>query len=91
MQAQAGVFGFLNEHLPDRIIAGPPRLDEIAQVWRVPVVLSYPHLGILGEVGEVVVHPITGEIVSHTAVEQIRAAALALAEEYREQIEAPLP
>lgn len=91
MQAQAEAFGFLNEHLPDRITTGSPRLDEIAQVWRVPVVLSYPHLGALGEVGEIVVHPATGEIVAHTPVEQIRVAALALAEQHREQIEVPLP
>ena len=91
MQAQAEAFGFLNDHLPDRIITGPPHLDEIDQVWRVPVVLSYPQLGILGEVGEIVVNPTTGEIVAHTPVERIRTAALALAEEHREQIEAPLP
>jgi hypothetical protein len=62
MQAQAEAFRFLNDHLPDRIIAGPLCLDTEANVWRVPAVLSYPHLGILGEVGEISVSTTTEEI-----------------------------
>jgi hypothetical protein len=91
MQAQAEAFRFLNDHLPDRIITGSPRLDAAAEVWRVPAVLAYPHLGILGEVGEIAVGATAGEIVAHTPVEEMRAAALALAEQHREKIEAPVP
>ena len=90
MQAQAEAFRFLNDHLPDRIITGHPRLDAGADVWRVPVVLAYPHLGILGEVGEIVVSATAGEIVTCTPVEEMRAAALVLAEQHRERIEAPI-
>lgn len=32
MQAQAMAFRFLNDHLPDRIIAGTPSLDEKARL-----------------------------------------------------------
>jgi len=91
MQAQAEAFRFLNDHLPDRIITGSARLDAAAEVWCIPAVLAYPHLGILGEVGEIQVGATGGEVVAHTPVEEMRAAALALAEQYREQIEAPVP
>lgn len=91
MQAQAEAFRFLNDHLPDRIIAGSPCLDTEANLWRIPVVLSYPHLGILGEVGEITVSTTTEDILSHTPIEKMRASALALAERYRETIEAHIP
>ncbi|HEY3138434.1 MAG TPA: hypothetical protein VGL29_20590 [Blastocatellia bacterium] len=90
IQAQAEAFRFLNDHLPDRIISGSPHLDAAAQLWRVPAMLTYPHLGTLGEVGEIVVSVTDGKIVAHTPIEEMRAAALALAEQNREQIEAPV-
>jgi hypothetical protein len=91
LQAQAEANLFLSDRLPDRITAGQPRLDEAAQVWRVPVILAYPFLGALGQVGEILVSLSKEEVVSHTPVEEMRAAAWALAEQHRESIEAPLP
>lgn len=88
MQAQAAAFRFLHDHLPDRIIAGTPCLDENSNLWRVPVVLSYPQLGILGKIGEVRISASTEAVVSHTPVAEMRTAALALAEQHRDAIEA---
>lgn len=73
MQAQAEAFRFLNDHLPDRIIAATPHLDAIARAWRVPVVLSYPGLGIIGEIGEISISAETEQVISHTPVEEMRA------------------
>lgn len=89
MEAQAIAFQFLNDRLPDRIIPDAPRWDVASQVWRVPVVLSYPKLGVLDTVGEVIVSATASEVISSTPVEDIRTAALALAETHRDAIEAP--
>lgn len=91
MEAQAEASLFLSDHLPDRISASTPSLDEAALVWRVPVILAYPHLGVLGQVGEVVVSVARKEVVSFTPLEDILDAARALAEKHRDAIEAPLP
>ncbi len=69
---------------------GEPRLDAVAQVWRVPVVLAYPGLGVLGELGEVLVSVGHAQIVGHTPIAEIKQAALALAEQHRDAIKAPL-
>lgn len=91
MEAQAEASLFLSDRLPDRISASAPCLDEAAQVWRVPVILAYPYIGVLGQVGEVVVSATRAEVVSSTPVEEMLEAAGALAEKHRESIEAPLP
>lgn len=89
MEAQAIAFQFLNDRLPDRVIPDAPRFDVVSQVWRVPVVLSYPNLGVLGTVGEIIVSATASEVISSTPVEDIRSAALALVETHRNAIEAP--
>jgi len=91
VQAQAEASLFLSDHLPDRISASTPRLDTAAQVWRVPVILAYPQLGVLGEVGEIIVSTSEEEILSHTPVEKMRKAAWEIIEKHRDAIEAPLP
>jgi hypothetical protein len=91
LQAQAEANGFLLNNLPDRITADQPHLDAEAQVWRVPVILTYPLLGVLGTVGEIVVSANEEKIVSFTPIEEILAAARTLAEQHRDAIEAPLP
>ncbi|HSO75157.1 MAG TPA: hypothetical protein VLU47_09985 [Blastocatellia bacterium] len=90
MEAQAIAFQFLNDRLPDRVIPDTPRLDVVGQVWRVPVVLSYPNLGVLGTVGEIIVSASASEVISSTPVEDIRSAALALAETHREALSIPI-
>jgi hypothetical protein len=55
LDAEAAASLFLNDHLPDRITAGDPRFDVQSGVWRVPVLLAYPIIGSVGEIGEIIV------------------------------------
>ena len=91
IEGQAEASLFLSDHLPDRISASTPSLDEAAQVWRVPVILAYPGLGVLGQVGEIVVSTTKAEVISSTPVEEMLKAAWSLAEPRRDAIKAPLP
>lgn len=91
LEAQAATNLFLVERLGDRFLADDPRLDEGADVWHVPVLLTYAVIGPVGIVGEVLVNTSAEEIVSHTPVEEMKARALSLYEQHREQIEAPIP
>lgn len=91
VEAQATASLLLSDNLPDRISAGTPSLDDAAGVWRVPVVLSYPLLGVLGQVGEVLVDIHDAKRISFTPIDEMLALATALAEEQRDVIEAPLP
>ena len=91
MEAQAEASLFLSDRLPDRISASTPSLDDGLQVWRVPVILAYPHLGVLGQVGEIVVSAARTEVISSTPPEEMLTRAGALAEKHRDAIEAPVP
>ncbi len=91
LEAEAAASLFLSEHLPDRLAAGDPQLDARAGVWHVPVILAYPVIGSVGEVGEIVVNGQTDEILSHTPVDEMLARARALYNQHRDQIEAPVP
>jgi hypothetical protein len=91
LQAQAEANFFLSEHLPDRLTADQPYLDFSSQVWHVPVILTYPFLGVLGQVGEILVSAENKTILSYTPVAETLAAAQALAEQHRDAIEAPVP
>ena len=82
---------FLIENLPDRITAGQPRFDDIAHIWRVPVILTYPTLGALGVVGEIIVSATDKTILSATPTASMRATALALANQHRDAIETAIP
>ena len=88
LEAEAAASLFLSDRLPDRMTAGDPQLDAQAGVWRVPVLLSYP---VIGSVGEIIVSGQTEEIISHTPLDEMLARARALYEQHREQIEAPVP
>ncbi|MGH9941516.1 MAG: hypothetical protein ACRD9R_04040 [Pyrinomonadaceae bacterium] len=90
LEAEAAASLFLSDSLPDRLTAGQPRLDTHAGVWRVPVLLAYPLIGDIGEVGEVVVNGQTKEVLSHTPVPEMLARARALYEQHRDTIEAPV-
>ena len=91
MEAQAEASLFLSDRLPDRLSASAPFLDEAAQSWHVPVILAYPHIGVLGQVGEIIVGAAKAEVISSTPVEEMLKTAQALAEKHRDAIEAPLP
>jgi prevent-host-death family protein len=90
IRAQALASLFLSDHLPDRISASSPNLDPSTQAWRVPVTLSYPGLGMLGKVGEIIVSAVKEEILSHTSIEEMRNAANEMINKYRDAIEAPI-
>lgn len=87
-QAQAEAGGFLNDHLPDRFCAGRPQFDYETQLWRVPVLLSYPIIGPVGQVGEILVNADNEEVASFTPIEEMKSVALRLYEEHRDAIEA---
>ena len=91
LQAQAKANLFLSDHLPDRFMAGSPSLNLAGQVWRVPVLLAYPIIGPVGQTGEILVNVTAAEVVSYTAIEEMKVAARALYEQHRNAIEAAVP
>jgi hypothetical protein len=86
LQAQALINDFLSDALPDRFTAD--RAESIDNKWRVPVILAYPRIGSVGEVGEFLVDTDNGEIVSHTPLEQMKQTGMELYTANRDAIEA---
>jgi hypothetical protein len=76
LQAQALTNDFLSNSLPDRFTADQP--EWIDNKWRVPVILAYPRIGSLGEVGEVQIDTMIGAILSHTPLEQMKQSGVEL-------------
>jgi antitoxin (DNA-binding transcriptional repressor) of toxin-antitoxin stability system len=77
----------LNDHLPDRYCAGAPQFDGKNSVWHVPVLLSYPIIGTLGQVGEITVNANADKVLTVTPIEEMKAAGSVLIEQNREKIE----
>ncbi len=69
--------GWLRRHLPDRFGTAEPALDQDGQRWRAPVILAYPGI-VPGQVGELVIDAGTGEVITHTDIEQMKTQALEL-------------
>ena len=88
MEAEGVANGFLLDHLPDRFLAIEPRFDSSASAWRLPVVIAYPFIGPIGQVGEILVSISTVEIVSHTPFDEMMSRPRALYDNHREAIEA---
>jgi hypothetical protein len=88
LEAQAAASLFLSDNLGDRFLASSPKLDGAASVWRVPVLLAYPFVGPVGQTGEILVNATSEEIISYTALEEMKATARRLYEENRDAIEA---
>ena len=89
-EAERAATLFLRNHLPDRFMATDPRLDPSAHLWRVSVVLSYPGLGSIGEVGEVLIRGGDEQVIYHTPFEEMRSQAKRLYALHRDAIEAPV-
>jgi hypothetical protein len=87
-EAEAIAGGYLLDYLPDRFSTGAPRFDKVAGVWRIPVILAYPRISSVGEVGELTVDDSTKEVISHTPFEEITTRAFAIYEQRYEEIEA---
>ncbi len=88
LNARAAANEWLSEYLPDRFTAGIPQLDERLAAWRIPIWLAYPQLEPFGPIGEIMVDVESGATKSHTTLDELRACAQQLYEQYREQIEA---
>ncbi len=80
---------FIVEHLPDRFSAGLPKLVQfpLQPLWLVPVHLTYPGVGVVGEVGMVAVDGERPLVVGWTPPEEMEALARQLYEEKRNEIE----
>jgi hypothetical protein len=87
-EAEAIAGGYLLDYLPDRFSTGAPRYDKAAGVWRIPVILAYPRIGPVGEVGELTVDDATRDVISHTPLEEMTNQALTIYEQRCEEIEA---
>ncbi len=70
--------GWLRRRLPDRFGTAEPTFEPDGNYWRAPVILTYPGI-ILGQVGELVIDAVTGEVIKHTDIEQMKTLALELA------------
>jgi len=83
---------FILEHLPDRYCAGPPYLVEfpIRTVWSVPIMLGYPRLGIIGQVGAIIVDREMGTVAGWTPLQEVKSAAREIYEKRKAEIEAPV-
>ena len=75
LQAQAAANFFLNENLPDRFSADQPQLSGLTEAWVVPVILSYPFIGSVGPVGEILVSVDCEEVISHTPLAEMKQRA----------------
>ena len=81
---------FILENLPDRFCAGTPRFLQfpLRSVWIVPILLSYPRIGPIGQVGIAAVDTETGSVVGWTPLEQVKKTAEAIYESKKADIEA---
>lgn len=87
-EAEATASGFVTGHLPDRFAAGDPTLQIESEIWRVPVLLAYPKIGSVGQVGEILISARNAGLVSHTPIDEILSRARKLYDEHRDAIEA---
>lgn len=87
LEAQSVANGYLLDHLPDGFLAIEPRFDPAMKTWRLPIVISYPFIGPVGEVGEIHVSSSSEEIVAVTPLDEMKTRARALYEQHREAIQ----
>jgi hypothetical protein len=89
--AQIAANHFILEHLPDRYCAGIPNLVEfpIRTVWSVPIMLGYPKLGVIGQVGTIVIDGEMGTVAGWTPLAEVKSAAREIYEKRKAEIEAP--
>lgn len=74
--AMAVVNGWILSVLPDRFMAVDARRIAAGDIWCVAVGLAYPRIGLVGQVGEVLVSAFSGGIISATRPEDMKAAGL---------------
>jgi hypothetical protein len=88
-EAMVAANRFIVEHLPDRFSAGLPKLVQfpLQPLWLVPVHLTYPGVGVVGEVGMVAVDGERPIVVGWTPPGEMEALARQLYEEKHSEIE----
>ncbi len=87
-EVQAAANGFLLDNLPDRFCADDPHYNYATRCWVVPVVLAYPVIGSIGQVGLLEISAFSAEILSHTPFDEIKAVGKTLYEAHRDEINA---
>ncbi len=85
-EAQAAANGFLLDNLPDRFCADDPQYNYAARCWVVPIILAYPVIGSIGEVGRLEISPFSADILSHTPFDEMKAIGKKLYEKHRDEI-----
>lgn len=88
LQAQATANLFLNHRLGDRFTADQAKISTTDDIWEVPVILTYPLIGSVGQVGEILVSTTKEVVVSHTAIEEMKQSGQRLYEAHRDEIQA---
>ena len=83
---------FLNRHLGYLLAAGTPQREPfpLRSTWVVPVQLTYPGCGVVGEVGMVVVDETTGEVVAWTSPQEMHQATEQHYQEHKGEIKTGL-
>lgn len=87
-QAQALANEFLSNNLPDRFICNEIHLSEIENAWIASVVLAYPFVGSLGEVGTVAISTTSEAILSYTPIKKMKQIGQELYELHGNAIQA---
>jgi hypothetical protein len=88
VMAQTVVNHRLLQMLSDRFTAAEPKLIAGGDIWCVPVGLAYPRIGIVGQVGEVLVSAFSAGIISATLPEQMKSAGMKCYAEREHEIRA---
>lgn len=80
---------FIVENLPDRLSAGLPKSVRFPTrtVWMVPVLLTYPKVGIVGEVGMIAIETERKNVLGWTPFSEVEALARQLYQEKKNEIE----
>ena len=86
--AEAVVNNWLIQALPDRFTALEPTLVAGGDIWSVPVGLAYPKIGVIGEVGEVLVSAFSRGIISATQPETMESLGTSCYREKEDAIKA---
>lgn len=90
LEAQATANLLLSDHLPDRFTADQPCFDAPQGCWRVPVLLTYPGIGVLGTVGEIQVAAQAATVLTHTSWDTMLQTAHALYDAHCDALAPPV-
>jgi len=78
---------WLTRHIGDRVFAETARATPDHRWWYVPVLLAYPGI-VVGQVGELWLDGNTGEVVSHTDIDEMTKQVKRLYRRHHAEIKA---